>query len=258
MSNHTPKYLNNILIGPCPSIWAHIFQPRQFQGKGDPRYDVSLVLNPQQVQEILPKLQQLAVEAFPAGEHQFPNFQWPMTQTEQKLKTPKLAEVFPGHYLMSAKAYEDRPPQVLVPNAPGQTPAYVPMPDTQRATLVYDGAQCYATIDFASYSTGTNVGIRVQLAAIVFWGAGDHIQVGSRPDAAAVFEGAGLNIQMQTPAPLQQQMTPTPGGGIIPQGVPEVQPMPGSQQVTPQQPPHAQPAQAANPFAPPPVDFTKQ
>ena len=253
MAEHTPKYVNNILLGPVTCVWPHVFQPRAFQGKGDPKFDIGVVISPEKVQEISPHIQQLAIDAFPAGEHQLPNFLWPAVSVTQKLKSPKLAEVYPGHFILSAKSFPDNPPQILIPNSPGQQPAYVPMPEAQRSQLVYDGALCYITLDFASFYTGSNFGIRAQFSSVVFWGAGEHVTIGTRPDAVDTLTQAGLNLQMQAPTPLQNQVAPTqqpmPGQPVqqpVPQGMPN-QPMPGA---APTQP-AAQQAAPANPFAPP-------
>lgn len=206
---HTPKYKNGIVLQQVTSVWAHLFQARQFQGKGDPRFDVSLILTAQQKEQLRVDAEALAVEAFANGEYnrvgavEFegvappPPFLWPYVPTESKVKSPKLAELFPGHFIISAKAYEDNPPQVMIPdsNNPG---SYIPMPEGQRAQLVFDGALCYAGIDLASYESGPNVGIRIQLSFIVYYGAGTKVAVGAKPDANAVM--AGINVQMQAPA----------------------------------------------------------
>ncbi len=210
---HTPQYLNGTVLQQVVCAWPHLFQARQFQGKGDPRFDVSLIITAQQKEELRVNVEQLAVNAFQNGEYNRvgaveiqgvappPAFQWPYLMTEAKVNSPKLAELFPGHWIISAKAYEDNPPQVLVPDAnnPG---TYIPMPEGQRSQLIFDGALCYAGIDFATYESGPNVGIRAQLNFIVFYGAGTKVAIGARPDANQGM--AGINVQMQTPAGMAQ------------------------------------------------------
>ncbi len=207
--SHTAQYLNGTTLGPVVSVWAHVFQARQFQGKGDPRFDVSVILTQEQREQVRPNIEALAVAAFPNGEYNrtgaveiqgvapLSAFQWPYVMTEAKRKSPKLAELFPQHWIISAKAYEDNPPQIMIPNAanPG---TYIPMPEGQRAQLVFDGALCYAGIDFATYESGDNVGIRAQLNFLVYYGAGEKVAVGARPDANQ--QMTGINVQMQTPA----------------------------------------------------------
>lgn len=207
--SHTAQYLNGTTLGPVVSVWAHVFQARQFQGKGDPRFDVSVILTAEQREAIRPAIEGLAVSAFTNNEYNrtgaveiegvapLSAFQWPYVMTEGKRKSPKLAELFPGHFIISAKAYEDNPPQIMIPNNanPG---TYIPMPEGQRAQLVFDGALCYAGIDFATYESGDNVGIRAQLNFLVYYGAGEKVAVGARPDANQAM--AGINVQMQTPA----------------------------------------------------------
>lgn len=247
MSNHTPQYLNGTILGPVVGVWAHLFQARQFKGKGDPRFDVTLILTPEQREAIRPNVEQLAINAFPNGEFNRtgavvtegvppdPAFQWPYLPTVAKVKSPKLAELYPGHFVISAKAYEDSPPQIMIPNNanPG---TYLPMPEGQRAQLVFDGAFCYAGVDFASYESGPNVGVRAQLNFIVYYGEGEKVAVGAKPDANTAM--AGINIQMKAPAGMGQaagQQAVVNTGMPAPQGQGVVQQQPVQQKPVQQQ-----------------------
>lgn len=235
MSNHVPQYLNGTVLGPVTALWPHLFQARQFQGKGDARFDVTLVLNPEQQATLQQAIQDLAVTAFPNGEYNRTGaveiegvappsaFQWPYIPVLGKPKSPKLAETFPGHFVISAKAFQDSPPEIMIPNSanPG---TYIPMPEGQRPQLVFDGAQCYAGVDFATYENGDNVGIRAQLNFIVFYGAGEKVAIGARPDANQGM--AGISVAMQQPAGMAQAGAQGAGGMAV-QGVVQAQPGPG-------------------------------
>lgn len=195
--SHTAKYRNGITLPEVKSIWAHIFQARQFQGKGDFRYDISFVLTEAQMLEFHKEAGALALEAFPNGEYNNPDFAYPYVPVASKTNSPKLAEVFPAHFIVSAKAYEDNPPEVLVP----QNGVYVPMPEAMRSQLVYDGAEVYAGVSLASYHTGANMGIRAQLDWVLFYGAGEKVAVGSRPDAKSQLAAKGINVTMKMQSP---------------------------------------------------------
>ena len=225
MSNHVPQYLNGKVLGPVTSLWAHLFQARQFKGKGDPRFDVTIVLNPEQHAALKVDVQALAVAAFPNGEYNRNGavvhegvapqsaFQWPYIPVLGKPKAPKLAEIYPGHFVISAKAFADSPPEVMVPN-PANPGTYIPMPEGQRAQLVFDGAQCYAGVDFATYESGDNVGVRAQLNFIVYYGAGTKVAIGARPDVNTGM--AGISIAMQQPEGMAQAAS---AQGMAVQGV---------------------------------------
>lgn len=270
--SHTPKYLNGTVLQQVVCAWPHLFQARQFQGKGDPRFDVSIIMTAEQKESIRQNIENLAIEAFPNGEYNRtgaieiqgvappPAFQWPYVMTQAKINSPKLAELFPTHWIMSAKAYEDNPPQVLIPdvNNPG---TYIPMPETQRPQFVFDGALCYAGIDFASYEQGPNVGVRAQLNFIVFYGAGEKVAIGARPDANQVM--TGITVQMQVPAGMQQvgQQGGMPTQGVVNTGMPApigqqgLQQQPVQQQVV-QQGVQQQPVQNAGTVQQPVIQTT--
>ena len=216
MAEHTPMYLNGTILGPVTCLWPHLFQARQYKGKGEFRFDTTLVLTPADHAVLKPKIEQLAVSAFQNNEYSRTGaleiegvappsaFQWPYIPVLGKPNAPKLAEVYPGHFVVSVKAFQDSPPEILIPN-PAVPNTYIPMPEGQRPQLVYDGAQCYAGVDFATYSTGDNVGIRAQLNFIVFFGAGEKVAIGAKPDANTAL--AGVQITMQQPASLNQAAT---------------------------------------------------
>jgi len=267
MSQHTPQYLNGIVLQEATCLWPHLFQPRQFQGKGEPRFDVTLLLTPEQKELIRPQIQQLAVGAFPNGEYNRtgavvtqgvppePAFLWPYLPVEAKVKAPKLAELFPGHWVISAKAYQDQPPQIMIPDS--QNPGtYIPMPEGQRAQLVFDGAKCYAGVDFATFENGQNTGVRAQINFIVFYGAGEKVAVGARPDANQGMNG--INVQMQTPVGMAQAGAAGQGMPVqqaINTGQPAPIQQPAQQQVVTQQPAQQQVDANGNAITPQ-VDFT--
>jgi hypothetical protein len=231
MAEHTPVYLNGTILSEVTCLWPHLFQARQFQGKGDFKFDTNILLTPAEQAELKPKIEALAVSGFKNNEYNRtgaleiegvappPAFKWPYTPVLGKPDFPKLAELFPGHFVMSASAFVDRPPEILIPSAanPG---TYIPMPEGQRPQLVFDGAKCYAGVDFATYVSGPNVGIRTQLNFIVFYGAGEKVSVGAKVDAAHAL--AGVQIAMQQPAGMAQ--AGAQGAGMVVQGVVQQQP----------------------------------
>ena len=246
--SHQAKYLNGLTIGPCVSIWAHVFTARDFKGDGKFKYDITLILTPAQQQQVRQQAQQLAQQAFMNNEFSLPQFAWPDSPVESKVSSPKLGQMFPGHSVVVPKAFPDYPMQLKIPNQPGASPQYVDMPEGQRARFVHDGALCYAVIDLASYfSSNQSFGIRSQMSTLLFWGEGEKIEVGSRPDANQLLENAGINVQLKAPNLGQ----PMPGV----QGMPNQQ-MP-NQQMPNQQMPNQQMPNQQMPGSVPPIDFSK-
>ncbi len=191
-------------IGPVVSVWAHLFQARDFRGDGRFNYDITAVLTPQQGEYITNRAKTLAATAFGPEQLNSPFLQLPVSPVESKTGS-SLSVIFPGCFVLGAKTNVDNPPQVLMLKS-GTGNKFITMPDNMRASFVYDGAHCLIKIDLGTFFYSERVyGVRAQLSYAAYLEGGQRISAGGRPDATQELETLDLGAQMeQAPVPQGQ------------------------------------------------------
>jgi len=232
MSNHKTQRSEDMTLGPVVLSYPKLFEPEPIVN-GEPKYSVNIIMTPDICGQLNQAAQQLAQQAFPGGEYQLPQFQWPFSQTEHKVKQAHYAQLWPGHWVSSPKSSQKFPPQVVDSNRK-------PLVDR---SLVFAGAKAYVVVNLYSYAEGNNVGIGIGLSAVMVWGEGDHIAEGAAVNVDKAFQGIQVTPVAQQMAP---QGMPTQQPGMRPQAMPpnvtQLQPAAQPQPVAqPMQQPAAQP-----------------
>jgi len=228
--------------------YPNLFVPRQINGRGDPKYSASLILDPStNWQEVDAAIQEAARNRFPKG-------------IPQDLRTPlKSAEDdgFPGQWKLNA--YSDRAPGVVDQQVQ-------PLLD---ASQIFSGCKVRMHVRFFGYNTAGNRGVGVGLNNVQLLDNVNVKRLDSQKDAKSVFqpvEGAPAQLSPTAysspaqPGPVQLgpvQPGPAPTGpaqpGPVQPGPVQSGPAPtGPAQPGPVQPGPVQSGPAQTPRAPAP------
>ena len=201
--------------------YPNLFVPRQINGRGDPKYSASLILDPStNWQEVDAAIQEAARNRFPKG-------------IPQDLRTPlKSAEDdgFPGQWKLNA--YSDRAPGVVDQQVQ-------PLLD---ASQIFSGCKVRMHVRFFGYNTAGNRGVGVGLNNVQLLDNVNVKRLDSQKDAKSVFqpvEGAPAQLSptaYSSPAqPGPVQPGPVQSGPAQTPRAP-APPPPGAPQPTQEQP----------------------
>lgn len=216
-----------------------LFQPRQVNNQGDPKYSVKLFFDANGANEIYAKAQEIAAQAFTNGETQNPNFRWAIAPVSgSDAQNPRLTGLYAGN----AKADVDYPPQVVGPDR---------QPILDRGQI-YAGCIVAVGISLYTYNNMGNIGVGMGLKAVMKTADGEHLAEGG-VDAQTMFAGVQASA-----APVGQ---PMPGGmsiqqpaspqGVMPQGAPATTAQPQQVPVQPMAQPTGTPVQPTGMPTPP-------
>lgn len=196
--------------------YPNVFVPKQINGRGDPKFSATLILDPATDWAAAQACVQEAIAAkFPQGAPA--NLRMPFQPADE--------DGFPGQWKIHA--YGDRQPQVV----------------DQRVQPVMDQNQLFAGckvnmyVRFYGYDASGNRGVGVGLNAVQILDNVNVKRLDNSKDAKDVFQAVP-----GAPAQLAPTAYSQPPGGAVPPGPPQQQQYPGT--------PPQQPGYAPNPAGP--------
>jgi len=215
----------NVTIGPVTLAFPHLFQPQAAKGSTNaPKYNVAVVLTPEQYNQLLPLMMGTVEGAFRNGEPQRSEFKWAMKPCSSKPDHYPVAAQR-GMYYMNLSADTEHKPRVVDANRQ----------DIINPGVVRDGTQAYISVNFYDFNN-QSFGVAAGLGPVMITGDGEVLNSGGGVSLDQAFAGV-------TPAPAASAPGVAPG---VPQMAVPAAPIAGA----PTAPPGVAPAAAA-PIAPP-------
>ena len=164
--------------------FPHLSEPQQYQGKGDPKFRVALLVDEATAGAVYAKAQELANKAFKNGEQAVPGFKWPVVAAKIKkgyAADPRTAD----RYVINANAGINFPPQKLDGTRLGPDNKFVVLQDTAEVqSRLYAGCIVAAGIRLYTYDGGVGCGFSAVMKTA------DGEPLGSEGvDAETLFEG---------------------------------------------------------------------
>lgn len=148
----------NEVIIPCRISYANIWEPKQVNGTGDPKYSCCLLIDKAD-KETLDKIEKALdnVRKDPASLSKWggklpPRLKEPLRDGDEE----KDDEAYAGHFFMNANASEKRRPKIIDRSCN----------DVLDQEDVYSGCYCKVKVGFFSYSASGNKGIGAGLEVI--------------------------------------------------------------------------------------------
>ena len=238
MSQQQPIYLNGLAIGPGYAGHTHIYTARQYRGKGDPSYDMQLIVDPTTGQKLNQQAYEWARAWFTEAEWASPAMRWPaklIDRASWPTCDDVLLEKFPGWFVVSARKKAEYGPVGVIDTAGG------PLPPGQK---VSSGNWVLIAADLATYrESASNVGISCRLGQVAYINEGIPLALGAggaKLDMAAL--QAAQAAAANAPRPPGVGSAAPQGQGYAPPGQPTYGQAPQGQPGQGYAPPQGQPA----------------